>query len=83
MKLYCATSNQGKLREFQLAAARLGEADWEFVPLTSVDPCEETGATFEENAIQKARHYSPHAAGLLFAEDSGIEVDALDRKSVV
>jgi XTP/dITP diphosphohydrolase len=73
MKLYCATSNPGKLREFQLAAG----PGWEFAPLTGVPPCEETGATFEENAIQKAVYYSRHAPGLLFAEDSGIEVDAL------
>ena len=37
----------------------------------------EDGATFEENAIKKALHYGPHAAGLLFADDSGLEVDAL------
>ena len=37
----------------------------------------EDGATFEENAIIKARHYGPHAPGLLFADDSGLEVDAL------
>jgi XTP/dITP diphosphohydrolase len=73
VKLYCATSNPGKLREFRLAA---GEG-WEFQPLTGVPPCEETGKTFEENAVQKALHYSRHARGLLFAEDSGIEVDAL------
>ena len=73
MKLYCATSNPGKLREFALAAGR----DWELVPMTGVAPCEETGETFEENAIQKAVYYSRHAPGLLFAEDSGLEVDAL------
>jgi XTP/dITP diphosphohydrolase len=73
VKLYCATSNPGKLREFQLAAG----AGWEFVPLTGIAPCEETGETFEANAIQKAVYYSIHAPGLLFAEDSGLEVDAL------
>jgi XTP/dITP diphosphohydrolase len=39
--------------------------------------CVEDGLTFEENAIRKARHYGPHAPGLLFADDSGLEVDAL------
>jgi len=73
VKLYCATSNPGKLREFHLAAG----PDWEFVPLAGVPPCQETGETFEENAIQKAVYYSRHAPGLLFAEDSGLEVDAL------
>ncbi len=37
----------------------------------------EDGATFEENAIRKALHYSPHVQGLLFADDSGLEVEAL------
>jgi XTP/dITP diphosphohydrolase len=73
LKLYCATSNPGKLREFGLAAG----PDWEFVPLTGIPPCEETGATFEANAIEKAVYYSRHAPGLLCAEDSGLEVDAL------
>ncbi len=73
MKLYCATSNTGKLREFRLAA---GEG-WDFEPLMGVPPCGETGATFEENAVPKAVYYSGYAPGLLFAEDSGLEVDAL------
>ena len=37
----------------------------------------EDGATFEENAIKKALHYGRHADGLVFADDSGLEVDAL------
>jgi XTP/dITP diphosphohydrolase len=73
VKLYCATSNAGKLMEFRLAAG----SGWELVPLTGLPPCGETGETFEENAIQKAVYYSRHAPGLLFAEDSGLEVDAL------
>jgi XTP/dITP diphosphohydrolase len=71
--LYCATTNPGKLREFRLAAG----AGLEIVPLTGIPPCEETGESFEENAIQKATYYSRHAAGLMFAEDSGLEVNAL------
>jgi XTP/dITP diphosphohydrolase len=73
VKLYCATSNPGKLREFHLAAG----PDWEFAPLAGVPPCQETGETFEENAVQKAIYYSRYVPGLLFAEDSGLEVDAL------
>ncbi len=73
MTLYCATSNPGKLREFQLAAG----PDWEFVPLTGIPPCDETGETYEQNAVEKAVHYSRHAPGLLFAEDSGLEAPAL------
>ena len=80
MTLYCATTNPGKLREFRLAAERLGGGRFQIVPLPdlgSIDPPEETGQTFEENAIQKALYYSVRAPGPLFADDSGLEVDAL------
>jgi XTP/dITP diphosphohydrolase len=73
VKLYCATGNPGKLREFRLAA-RPGV---EIEPLTGIPPCEENGLTFEENAAAKAIYYSGHAPGLLFADDSGLEVEAL------
>lgn len=75
--LYCATGNAGKLREFRMAAdvTRIGI---ELLPgFRQLPPALEDGATFEENAIRKALHYSPHAAGLLFADDSGLEVEAL------
>ncbi|MGO9095913.1 MAG: RdgB/HAM1 family non-canonical purine NTP pyrophosphatase [Bryobacteraceae bacterium] len=79
MTLYCATTNPGKLREFRLAAERLGHhVDLAPLPdLERLEPVEETGATFEENAIQKAVYYSAFAPGLLFADDSGLEVEAL------
>jgi XTP/dITP diphosphohydrolase len=69
----CATSNPGKLREFQLAAP-----DFDVRALSaSVPPPEEHGETFEENAIAKAEYYGGFAEGYLFADDSGLEVDAL------
>jgi XTP/dITP diphosphohydrolase len=74
MIVYCATSNPGKLREFQLAAP-----DFDVRPLpTSVPPPDETGDTFEANAIEKAVTYGQHTNGYLFADDSGLEVDALN-----
>jgi XTP/dITP diphosphohydrolase len=73
MKLYTATSNPGKLREFQLAA---GEGI-DIIAVEGIEPPEETGTTFEENASIKACAYSSRTEGLLFAEDSGIEVAAL------
>jgi XTP/dITP diphosphohydrolase len=45
--------------------------------LSTIPPCDETGSTFEENAIQKALYYGAYSDGWLFAEDSGLEVDAL------
>jgi XTP/dITP diphosphohydrolase len=76
LRLYCATTNPGKLREFQLALAD-SFAVAPLPGLASIPTCEETGATFEENAIQKAVYYSKHCEGLLFVDDSGLEVDAL------
>jgi len=72
MKLHCGTSNLGKLHEFQLAAP-----DFEIVPVSLPAP-EETGRTFEENALLKAKYYGAQVNGYLFVDDSGIEVDALD-----
>lgn len=45
--------------------------------LESIEPCDETGVTFEENAVQKALYYSTYCDGYLFVDDSGLEVDAL------
>jgi XTP/dITP diphosphohydrolase len=76
-KLYCATTNPGKLREFQMALLDAVQVD-PIPGLKSIPPPEETGATFEENAIQKALYYSKHCDEYLFADDSGLAVDALD-----
>jgi XTP/dITP diphosphohydrolase len=74
MTVYCATSNPGKLREFQLAAP-----DFDVLALPkSVPPPDENGETFEANAIEKAIAYGQHIDGYLFADDSGLEVDALN-----
>jgi XTP/dITP diphosphohydrolase len=75
--VYCATGNPGKVREFQLAADQ-GGIRVEILPgLAGMPACAETGATFEANAILKAEYYGRHAPGFLFADDSGLEVDAL------
>jgi XTP/dITP diphosphohydrolase len=77
MKIWCATGNPGKLREFRLAGELPG-VDIEALPdLRSIPAPEETGATFEENAGLKAAFYSRFAPGPLFADDSGLAVDAL------
>ena len=76
-RLLCATGNPGKLREFRLAAAH-APVEVDLLPdFRAIAPCVEDGATFEENAIIKARYYGRHASGMLFADDSGLEVDAL------
>ncbi len=73
MIVYCATSNPGKLREFQKAAP---DFDVRALP-AKVPPPDESGSTFEANAAEKALAYGQHTAEYLFADDSGLEVDAL------
>jgi XTP/dITP diphosphohydrolase len=69
VKLYCATKNPGKLREFEA----------EPLPgLAGIPACDETGTTFEANAIEKALYYSQFTPEYVFADDSGLSVDALD-----
>jgi XTP/dITP diphosphohydrolase len=77
IRLACATGNPGKLREFRLAAG-VAPVEIELLPgFREIPPCVEDGHTFEENAKIKALHYGRYASGLLFADDSGLEVDAL------
>ena len=81
MIVYCASTNPGKLREFNLIAAHYAAGQLEVIPvpgLKAIEPPEETGATFAENAILKAAYYSAFVDGLLFADDSGLAVDALN-----
>ena len=81
LTLYCATTNAGKLREFLHAAEELAPDFFRIAPLPGLkqmEPPEETGETFEANAILKAVYYSQFTPELMFAEDSGLEVDVLD-----
>jgi XTP/dITP diphosphohydrolase len=76
MDLLLATHNEGKTREF---AQTLGyEFQVRDLSDLKVAPIEETGTTFEENAIVKALAVSAYApASLVVADDSGLEVDSL------
>lgn len=80
MKVWCATGNPGKLREFRLAGEVLGIEIEPLGGIGSLMAPEETGSTFEENARIKAEYYSRFSPGQLFADDSGLEVDALGGK---
>jgi XTP/dITP diphosphohydrolase len=81
MILRCATTNPGKLREFHMAAERLGFPEIDIQSLAGMkdaEPCVEDGDTFQANAVKKALHYSRYTADPIFADDSGLEVDALN-----
>jgi len=75
-KIVLASSNPGKLREFQQLLAGAG---YEIVPQADFElaDAEETGLSFVENAILKARHACAHTGLAAIADDSGLEVDAL------
>ena len=76
-RLVLASGNPGKLREL---AAILADAGYDLHPQSEfgVPEVAETGTTFVENAIIKARHAARHTGLPSLADDSGIEVDALD-----
>jgi XTP/dITP diphosphohydrolase len=75
-RIVLASANAGKLRELALLLAPLRLT---LVPQSElgVSPVEETGASFLENALLKARHAARQAHLPALADDSGIEVDAL------
>jgi XTP/dITP diphosphohydrolase len=78
LRVFAATSNAGKLREFALAAQAFAELEIAPLPgFREIVPAEETGLTFEENARLKALYYGAYSDDLVFAEDSGLEVAAL------
>ncbi len=79
MLLYAATSNPGKLREFHSSAASCRVTVEPLPGLDGITAPVEDALTFSGNADLKARAYSLHLPGqLVFADDSGLEVDALD-----
>ena len=75
-KVVLATGNAGKQREFAALLAPLGI---EVVLQTTlgISSADETGTTFQANALLKARHAAREANLPALADDSGIEVDAL------
>ena len=79
LRLYVATSSQGKLRDFRAAAAAHSLAIEPLPKLKEILAPEEDGLTFAANAALKAVYYSRFAPGeMVVADDSGLEVDALD-----
>ncbi|HEY4903839.1 MAG TPA: RdgB/HAM1 family non-canonical purine NTP pyrophosphatase [Candidatus Sulfotelmatobacter sp.] len=77
-RILIATSNPGKLRDFAGAAARHGVEVAAIPNFSSLPAVVEDGLTFEANARKKAEEYSRHVPGeIVIADDSGLEVDAL------
>jgi XTP/dITP diphosphohydrolase len=77
-KLLIATGNPGKMREYR---ELLSSIPFQLVSLSDMgitDEVEETGVTFHENAALKTSGYATLSGLLTLADDSGLEVDALD-----
>ncbi len=77
MKIVLASNNPGKVREI---GQILADLDMEILPQSdfNVPEVAETGLTFVENAIIKARNAAQHSGLAAIADDSGLEVDALN-----
>lgn len=78
-RIIFATSNEGKMKEIRLIMADSG---YEVVSLKEAGisaDIEENGTTFEENAIIKASAIAKLTGGLAMADDSGLEVDYMDK----
>jgi len=79
LRLYVATSSPGKLRDFRTAAQAFAFPIDPLPALATIPAPEENGATFAANATLKAVYYSRFSPGsLVLADDSGLEVDALN-----
>ena len=77
-RLLVATLNPGKVREFAAALIPKGIEVYGLDSLADMSEVEETGDTFEANARLKAEGYSRRTDVPVLADDSGLEVDALD-----
>ncbi len=77
MRLIVATHNAGKLAEMRRVLSS-DELDIVSQGELGIPPVAETGLTFVENALIKARHAARAGAGAALGDDSGLEVDALD-----
>ena len=78
MQLLIATHNRGKIREVRRVLEQLPVTLRTLDEFPNVVTVEETGVTYSENAVLKALGYAQQTGILTLADDSGLEVDALD-----
>lgn len=78
-EIMIATQNKGKVKDFQLLFKKYDVQVTSLLDLKEpIEDIEETGTTFEENAILKASTIAEKLAMPVLADDSGLEIDALD-----
>ncbi|MCT4784724.1 XTP/dITP diphosphatase [Exiguobacterium aestuarii] len=78
MKLIIATHNPGKVKELEGMLTPLGFEVKSLLDYPDAPETDETGTTFEENAALKATEAAAYFGHAVLADDSGLEVDALD-----
>ena len=78
-KLIFATTNEGKMKEIRMILADLGMEILSLKDLNLNVDIEENGKTFEENAIIKAKAICELTGEMVLADDSGLEVDYMDK----
>ena len=77
-RLLIATRNRGKLQEFRALLAGVSIELCDLNSFPAIASVAETGSTFTENASLKASGYAGQAGVMTLADDSGLEVEALD-----
>jgi XTP/dITP diphosphohydrolase len=77
-RVIIATKNRGKAKEFQHMFAPYGYEVQTLLDLPHIEDVEETGETFEENAVLKAETVAGVLGELVIADDSGLAIDALE-----
>lgn len=79
-KIIFATGNEGKMREVRMILEDLGVEVLSLKEAGIHVDVEENGTTFEENAVIKATEIAKVTGEIVLADDSGLEVDALDKE---
>lgn len=79
-KLIFATGNEGKMKEIRMILGDLGAEILSLKEAGITSDVEENGTTFEENAVIKATAISKLTGEIVLADDSGLEVDALNKE---
>ena len=79
-KIIFATGNEGKMKEVRMILEDLGLPVLSLKDAVITADVEENGTTFEENAQIKAKAIMEMTGALVLADDSGLEVDALDKE---
>ena len=79
-KIVFATGNAGKVKEIRMILADLGMEVLSMKEAGIRLDIEEDGTTYEENALIKARAVAAHTDAIVMADDSGLEVDALNKE---